>query len=137
MSEVSRQPWRMVPLGYFRTLTKLMVLDRRTLDSWALDFALYFYSERMYCIYPQRSLVRNTGFSDSRSTHTQAGENLQASATRELFWPLEHPTKIRTNLFIELIENATQYVRLIRIILEHPRLALKKLSLFVRNCRPE
>lgn len=133
VSEVSRQPWRIVPFGYFRTLTKLMVLDRKTLDSWALDFSLYFYSERLYCIYPQRSLVKNTGFSDSRSTHTQAGKNLQASATRELFWPLEHPTKIRTNLFIELIENATQYLRVIRLTLEHPRLALNKLRLVVKK----
>lgn len=68
-------------------MTQLLKLQyERRIDSWAIRFCYAHYANRMHCIYPVKSLVRNIGL-DNSGTHCVVDPRRQHKALDENWVP--------------------------------------------------
>lgn len=106
--------------GRFQRRSFLRLLRQsKSLDSWAIQFSAFCYSQGLLTIVPKVNLVRNIGFG-ADSTHTKFESYVDEVEAKELTFPLNHPDKVTLNLRATVRESRLKALKWVAYPLGHP-----------------
>jgi len=120
------------PTGPRRRSMGSMMREAKSLDSWAVPFAVHCVKKGYLNVVPSENLISNIGVG-SDSTHT-AFENWVVEVPRgEISFPLVHKKQVVDEGYFDSAESRTDLRQLIGYPLRHPADAFSRIARFVLN----
>jgi len=108
-SEVEHLPGLRHSLAGVKRFWATIYKNIDTVNTWDYQLTLLFLKHNLKTVYPNKTLVRNTGLS-GESTHTFEDNSIFSLESQSINFPLKHPNEIVANLTIQsLIERAIFY----------------------------
>lgn len=88
----------------------LYACNRGNVNSWAIPFSLYRYTNGLLTIRPSCNLVRNVGFFVAPTNTTSHHDIVSiATNTSTLESPLHHPHRVTSDSYLDLLHSVTHF----------------------------